>query len=140
MKKFFAFLLIVLLILTAVLLWNASHVKSHQIKAERAKPIQLDKNKAAADLAGAVRIPTVSYENPADRKMDELIHFHQYLETTFPHVASALTHETVNGYSLLYTWKGQNESLAPIVLISHMDVVPIAPGTESKWSHPPFEG
>jgi carboxypeptidase PM20D1 len=140
MKKFFAFLLIVLLILTAVLLWNASHVASYQIKAARAKPIQLDKNKAAADLAGAIRIPTVSYEIPADRKMDEIIHFHQYLESTFPHVAAALTHETVNGYSLLYTWKGQDESLAPIVLISHMDVVPIAPGTETKWTHPPFDG
>lgn len=43
----------------------------------------------------------------------------------------------VNTYTLLYTWKGSDPSLQPMLLISHMDVVP-APA--DKWTHPPFSG
>src|SRR3970040_2244536 len=30
--------------------------------------------------------------------------------------------------------------LAPILLMGHLDVVPVEPGTESRWKHPPFAG
>lgn len=40
-------------------------------------------------------------------------------------------------YSLLLEWKGTNSSLKPIVLISHLDVVP---ADVDGWTHPPFGG
>jgi carboxypeptidase PM20D1 len=46
----------------------------------------------------------------------------------------------VADYSLLYTWRGTNPALDPILLTGHYDVVPVIPGSEGDWSHPPFEG
>ena len=51
-----------------------------------------------------------------------------------------LRRETVGEHSLLYTWDGSDPSLEPILLMGHMDVVPVEPGTEGKWRHGPFEG
>jgi carboxypeptidase PM20D1 len=55
-------------------------------------------------------------------------------------VHATLTREIVNDYSLLYTWKGTDTNLKPILLLAHMDVVPVDSGTENKWTHPPFAG
>jgi carboxypeptidase PM20D1 len=65
---------------------------------------------------------------------------HAYLAEAFPAVHSRLQREAVGGHSLLYTWKGADASLKPILLMGHLDVVPIEPGTEDRWTHPPFEG
>jgi hypothetical protein len=46
----------------------------------------------------------------------------------------------VNDFSLLLKWQGRNASLPPALFISHLDVVPIAPGSEQDWTHPPFDG
>jgi carboxypeptidase PM20D1 len=65
---------------------------------------------------------------------------HAYLENAFPEVHSQLERETVRRHSLLYTWRGTDPSLKPILLMGHLDVVPIEPGTEHKWSEAPFSG
>ena len=44
------------------------------------------------------------------------------------------------GLSLLYTWRGSDTTLAPVVLMGHLDVVPVIPGTEAQWEQPPFGG
>jgi carboxypeptidase PM20D1 len=36
--------------------------------------------------------------------------------------------------------KGQDSNLKPMLLMSHIDVVPIEEGTESDWTYPPFSG
>jgi carboxypeptidase PM20D1 len=41
---------------------------------------------------------------------------------------------------VLYTWTGSDPGARPILLMAHLDVVPVEPGTEAEWSHPPFEG
>jgi carboxypeptidase PM20D1 len=51
-----------------------------------------------------------------------------------------MTRETVADHTLVYTWPGSDPSLAPIVLMAHQDVVPVTPGTEKDWKHPPFAG
>jgi hypothetical protein len=51
-----------------------------------------------------------------------------------------LTREVIAGYSLLYTWPGTDPALLPTAFLAHLDVVPIAPGTEGQWTEPPFAG
>jgi carboxypeptidase PM20D1 len=46
----------------------------------------------------------------------------------------------VNDLSLLYTWEGKNPALKPIMLISHLDVVPAEEGDLGDWTYPPFSG
>jgi Gly-Xaa carboxypeptidase len=45
--------------------------------------------------------------------------------------------ETVNSYGLLYTLPGSSQDLKPLVIMAHLDVVPVP--DPRKWSHPPFE-
>ena len=95
---------------------------------------------AAQRLAGAIRIPTISAEDPAAFDANAFRRLHAYLQTAFPRVHSELRREIVGTHSLLYTWQGTDSSLNPILLIGHMDVVPIEPGTERQWAEDPFGG
>ena len=66
--------------------------------------------------------------------------FRRHLEVSFPLVHASLDREIVNGHSLLFTWNGNDPSTKPILLMAHMDVVPVEPGTEAAWTHDPFSG
>jgi Acetylornithine deacetylase/Succinyl-diaminopimelate desuccinylase and related deacylases len=65
---------------------------------------------------------------------------HEYLVTSFPHVNATLTREAVGQDALLYKWAGSDPTLEPLVLMGHMDVVPIDPGALKLWTHSPFSG
>jgi carboxypeptidase PM20D1 len=94
---------------------------------------------AAGRLAGAIRIPTVSRE-AGGIDGDAFRALHAYLRAAFPRTHAELRREVVAGYSLLYTWPGSDPSLTPILLLGHLDVVPVEPGTESQWQEDPFGG
>ena len=62
------------------------------------------------------------------------------MRSHFPRVFEELTVEIVSGHSLLLTWTGQESAGAPIILLGHLDVVPVETGTDKDWTHPPFSG
>ncbi len=95
---------------------------------------------AVERLAGAIRIPTISPSDSTQRDSAAFNAMHLYLMQSFPRVSAALTHEDVGKDALLYEWKGSDPSLKPIVLMGHMDVVPIDPGAAKLWTHEPFSG
>lgn len=95
---------------------------------------------AAERLAEAIRIPTISHEDSARFDAAAFAAMHQLLRARFPRVHARLRREVVGGYSLLYTWPGTDPSLPPVLLMGHMDVVPVEPGTEARWTRPPFAG
>ncbi|HEV8580739.1 MAG TPA: M20 family peptidase [Thermoanaerobaculia bacterium] len=140
MKKALAVLVLVLLILVAILTARAAAVKSRQVEAAPVTDLAIDARAAAERLAGAIRFPTVSHEDGKTVEAEAFRGLHSHLAQSFPRVHAVLTRETVADYSLLYTWKGRNPNLAPILLMSHLDVVPIEPGTERDWTQPPFSG
>ena len=94
---------------------------------------------APARLAAAVRIPTVSYFDSTTR-LAAFRELHGLLAASFPRTHAALTREVFDSAGLLFTWPGTDTTLAPVILMGHQDVVPVEPGTESKWTHPPFGG
>ncbi len=95
-------------------------------------------------LSGAIKIQTVSYKNDQPEKQSEfhqkILQFHQYLEQTFPKVHQHLTKQTINNYSLLYTWQGQDTAAKPALLMAHMDVVPVDEDPNKSWNKDPFSG
>ena len=95
---------------------------------------------AAQRLAGSLRIPTISSEDPAAFDAAAFRALHAYLQAAFPRVHAQLRREVVGTHSLLYTWEGSDSSLKPILLIGHLDVVPIETGTRQKWQQDPFAG
>lgn len=104
-----------------------------------------DATRAAEHLGAAIRLQTISYQRGLDDQKtkvsaEALIQFRDFIAATYPAFGAAARREIVNGYSLLFTWEGRNPKLAPVLLMSHMDVVPVVPGTEKDWKHPPFAG
>src|SRR5687768_14679280 len=95
---------------------------------------------AAERLAGSLRIRTISHAEPGKTDTAAFPTLHAYLAASFPSMHSTLARETVNTHSLLYTWRGSDPSLKPILLMGHLDVVPVEPGTETKWQRDPFGG
>ena len=91
-------------------------------------------------LAEAVRIPTVSYEESDRVDFAEFAEFRGFLTRTYPLTHERLDLELVADHSLLYTWKGTDDSIKPFVVMAHQDVVPVEPGTEEDWERPPFGG
>jgi carboxypeptidase PM20D1 len=105
-----------------------------------ASGVPVDRERAAQHLADAVRIRTVSHQDRSANEIAEFERFLAWLQSTYPAAHAAMSRELVGGLTPIYTWPGSDPSLAPIVLMAHYDVVPVTPGTEGDWTHPPFEG
>ena len=93
----------------------------------------------AAHLAGAITFVTISKQDSGP-PLVPMRALHAYLEKTFPRTYATLAHEVVEPANLLFKWTGADTTLEPIVMMSHMDVVPVEAGSESAWTHPPFSG
>jgi carboxypeptidase PM20D1 len=91
-------------------------------------------------LAEAISIATISYDDRDAIDPEAFSAFHAMLERSFPRLHATLSREVVANHSLLYHWRGSDPSLRPVLLMSHIDVVPIEAGTEEDWTHPPFGG
>ena len=135
----FAFIAVVASV-ALILVINTLRHRSQQIAVRPSTPVPVDSGAVSARLAGAIRFRTISFESPSAETLAQLLEFRAYLERTFPHLHALLQREIVNGYSLLYTWTGQDPAAKPILLMAHQDVVPVAPGTEKDWHAGPFSG
>jgi len=140
MKRLPLILLAALLALAAVLAIRTASFGSRQIKAEPAHPFAIDSEALARRLSAAIQYRTVSNEEPIQAGGGEFRRFHKFLAASFPRLHAQLTKETINARSLLYSWKGKDDKLKPILLAAHMDVVPVETRSEGAWSQPPFSG
>jgi len=126
--------------LAAVLAFNAFSHGSRQLQVAAVPKTQIDAQAAAARLAEAIRFRTVSsYEKP-EQHVDALRAMQAHIEKSFPAFHAAAKREIVADYSLLYTWEGTDPKAPAIGLLAHQDVVPVAPGTDKDWQHPPYDG
>ncbi len=140
MKKMLLLIVAILVVVGGVVLVRAAGFRSKQVRVTPVASIRVDAALANQHLAQAVTFRTVSYLDPAQFDPKPMRGLQAFLEQAYPQVHATLSREAVGDYSLLYTWKGSDASLAPIVLMAHMDVVPVEPGTEARWSYPPFGG
>jgi carboxypeptidase PM20D1 len=130
----------ILATLAVVILVRAVTFPSRQLQVRPAHAIAIDRDGAMKRLSEAIRFKTISFQEPSDASAQEFTRLHAFLAKSFPRVHRQLTKETVNGHSLLYTWNGQGAQLKPMLLMGHMDVVPVDARTERQWTHPPFAG
>ncbi len=144
MRVLFFVIVLPLVALLAALAGNTLRQESRQLEvtpaAEVAAEIAIDDSAAAVRLAQAIRHRTISDQDPARFDGGPFLALHGYLAGAFPRLHETLAREVVNDYSLLYTWAGSDAELRGILLLGHLDVVPVEPGTEGEWSHPPFSG
>ena len=133
MMQFLDGVLAVLLLLAAVVVIKAALLKPTPAKTAK---IELDHSERAAEygkrLAKMVQIETISSRQNTDyTKFYEL---HKELEKLFPEIHRVCEKHDFDG-SLLFRWKGEG-TYAPILLMSHMDVVEAT----GCWQNEPFSG
>jgi carboxypeptidase PM20D1 len=140
MKKRFLLLFVsLILLLIIVTLFTTLTLKTKQPE-PAPTDVSLNEKQAIDNLSKAVTFKTISYQDRSKMDFEEFNQFIEFLDTRFPAVHKRLQLEKVNGYALLYKWKGTNAELRPVGLTSHYDVVPILEGTEQNWEQPAFSG
>ena len=139
MKKVFRFLGLALLVLIAIVLIKTFTLSSKQVPAGSIESVTVA-NDVFENLSEAVTYKTISFSEDTPPDSTAFYGFHRFLERAFPLIHSKLTLEKINDYSLLYTWQGSDASLKPMILMSHMDVVPVDQPTIGDWEAGPFEG
>lgn len=88
-------------------------------------------------LSRMIRIPTVTTgggEGPSEPFEEFVV----LLRELYPLVHERLTLERITDLGLLYRWAGTRPEASPVVLMAHIDVVPVE--ETDAWTHPPFGG
>lgn len=133
-------LIAAIVVLAGVLAFNVVTHGSRQIQVTAVPRAPVDQQGAAVRLSEAVRFRTISnFLNP-EQDAEALRGLQVHIEKSFPAFHAVARREVAAGHSLLYTWEGSDPKAAPIALLAHQDVVPVAPGTEKDWQQPPYDG
>jgi len=140
MKRTFFPFLALFCILVGIIAVRTIIFRSRQLDAPPLQKITLDRTAIVQRLSDAIQYRTITNQAATDPGKREFQSFHDFLTKSFPGVHERLQKETMGGHSLLFSWKGKDERLKPVLLMAHMDVVPVDAATESSWHHPPFSG
>ncbi|MGH7461142.1 MAG: M20/M25/M40 family metallo-hydrolase, partial [Longimicrobiales bacterium] len=139
MKRAALLLALALALLVAVLFARALPRGTEVSAPPPAAGLRIDTQAVARRLSEVIRIPTITDDQPgADSQ--QFAQLRTLLEREYPRVHAALPREIIAGHSLLFTWAGSEPALPPMLLMGHMDVVPVVAGSETDWTYPPFSG
>ena len=68
---------------------------------------------------------------PLARRYDAV----EYLQQSFPLMHERADVTVISGYSLLFHIAGSDPALKPVLLMGHVDVVPVDEVTMAEWTH-----
>jgi carboxypeptidase PM20D1 len=131
---------VLLIFLAAFIVLKTILYSPPQKKADKKDFVKVDGENVAERLGLAVQQKTISYHEAEKVDTNTFLGLHRLFQTLYPQVHAKLKKELVNEFSLLYTWEGKDPSLKPIMLTSHLDVVPADESPEGGWTYPPFSG
>jgi carboxypeptidase PM20D1 len=138
-RKFIYAIAILLVLLFSVVVVRTLLFRSKQVLVKPAPRPAVDPA-AIERFSKALQIPTISHQEPSSIEPEAFSSFRTFLEQNFPLIHQKLTREVPSENAILFTWAGKDPSAKPILLMSHFDVVPVEPGTESAWKYPAFSG
>jgi carboxypeptidase PM20D1 len=102
------------------------------------RPADFDqvRDRVVAKLQALVRIRTVSDVDPAQRDEEPFVAFAEELARQFPLLHEHLELTEIPGHALLFRWPGASSG-RPVVLMAHIDVVPV--DEDAPWQHPAWD-
>jgi len=139
MKKIFSIVGIILLLIIGIIFFNTFTFNTKQVLFPAIEHIAFT-DSAVVHMQKAIRIATISYESEDEFDGTPFLEFHKFLAEAYPLANSLLKPEVINNYSLLYTWQGSEPTAKPIILMAHIDVVPVDGPTRKDWRKEPFSG
>jgi carboxypeptidase PM20D1 len=89
-------------------------------------------------LQRSITYPTVSRATGVDTAAFEGLD--TFLRKAFPRVHDSLSWSYHNTFSRMYHWPGTNPKLPPVLLLAHLDVVPVEKVSMDDWSQGPYSG
>ena len=140
MRKALSALGIVLLVLLAVLLIRTLLFTADQSIEADPFSVAVDEAQITAHMVEAIRFKTISTGNVDTQDYSPFSEFVEWVANTYPAVQEAMDLNLFGEHTMLYKWQGAQASLKPVLLTAHYDVVPVVPGSENNWQHPPFSG
>lgn len=91
-------------------------------------------------LSKAVQLKTISHQDPARLDTGPFDEFSDMIRGFYPRTFSELEVTVISNFSFLLKWQGSDDSLKPVLVDAHYDVVPVEPGTENDWRFEPYSG
>lgn len=137
-KKFLLGLLGVILLIFSVVIVKTLTFSSTQPEFGHVK-VPVVPALAVDRFQESITFKTISFSDRGKIDTTEFLRFHEFLTNSYPAVDSILDKQLFN-YSLLYKWTGSDPSLDAVVLMGHMDVVPVDESTLGEWEAEPFSG
>ncbi len=129
--------LVFILIIAGIMVFKTISYNSKQVNIPLIEAIPIN-DEAIKNLSEVVQITTISYEDRIDTAA--FLTFKNHLDSNFILVDSLLEKTIVNDFSIVYKWPGKNPRLNPILLLGHIDVVPVEKESWEVWTHPPYSG
>jgi len=133
-------ILALVFLLAGLLLLNVLRLQQKLDDVEAAPSVAIDGQAVSEHLAQAIRLKTISARDGTDHNSQPFLDLHAWIEQTYPLLTRTLEKTIINNLSLLYTWQGTDQTLQPVLLNAHMDVVPVDPQSNREWSIDPFGG
>lgn len=97
---------------------------------------EINLEEVTAHLVGAIQYETITM---SDNSQDgsKFLAYQEYLESIYPLTMARAEKTLINKYAVIYKVKGSDESLLPVAVLAHQDVVP---ADEDGWECEPFSG
>lgn len=134
------FLIFVFLLFAAFILFRTFTFGDAQQNLEPLQVFAPNPDRVAERLSKVIQCQTIAFDETIPVEPQKLKELRSVLDKNFPHLHKTCEKQLINDGSLLFTWKGKNEALDPILFAGHQDVVPVDAQDLAKWTHPPFEG
>ncbi len=135
MKKILLAILLLIILLVAIILVRTFTFTSSDEKVDLISPYPIPEM-AIERLEEAISIRTISFEDEADFDSTQFQKFNEFLAKNYPLLHEQSEHKVFSNFSHLYTIEGKSSNQEPILLMAHLDVVPIA--SPALWSVHPF--
>ncbi len=140
MRKFFLYSGLALGLLIAVILVRTWSFGTASQALPELVSLPVDEARVVRNMSQAITFETISTGDAGTQQVAPFKAYVEWARSAYPEVHAQLGLELIADHSMLFTWQGTDPTLQPILLTAHYDVVPIAPGTEDDWTHPPFAG
>ena len=128
--------LVTLMVARTLIFFSPSNAATQQI-AMASDPAEA--NRLAQLLSQAITYRTISLGQGRPINAAGFNRFNIFLADAFPAIHAVAEKQLIADHSLMLRWPGSGDG-APIALLAHSDVVPVEPGTERSWTHPPYAG
>ena len=135
MKKVLLTLFLIILILIGIVIFKTLNFKAEEFQVEAISQHEVPKA-AVENMVKAISIRTISFENEEDFDSTQFQLFNDFLAEKYPLLHQKAEHTIFSQYSHLFKLSGSDKSLLPIIMMGHIDVVPIA--SPAIWSVHPF--